>query len=433
MNPELKRNLWLEVTTHRLILTPAIIFAIAYVARGMLSYLSLFGFVILAVIWGGRQAAHTVIEEARERTWDIQRMSAMGPWAMTWGKLVGATSVAWYGGVICLALYLGNDSGESLEARFSEALIVVFAAIAVQGVAMTAALVGVRLERRVNSRLSNTVLIIVLILLGTNVLDLIKDHGWVRWHADDYHQLNFTLCSTALFAAWGITGAYRAMCTELQVRTIPWVWLSFAAFVAYYLTGFYIDTSTSLPTLGVHIMSTGSIVAIVLSYTAAFAAPRDPIDYRRAVRSIQAKAYRRAFEELPLWLSSAALAILFGGICAIVGSESHLGNERIDNLGPAALAFAFMMLRDVALLVYFSFHARTGRAAATTLVYIGVLDLLLPALLNLADLSALGSLIMPAVFEAPWFAAAVFAIHAALAGTLAVRAYRAALPQPETR
>ena len=433
MNPELKRNLWLEVTTHRLILTPAIIFAIAYVARGMLTYLALLGFVILAVIWGGRQAAHTVLEEARERTWDIQRMSAMGPWAMTWGKLVGATSVAWYGGLICLAIYLGNDSIESLGNRFSEAIIVIFSAIAVQGVAMTAALVGVRLERRVNSRLSNTVLVIVLILLGFNVLDLIKDYDWVRWYADDYHQLSFTLYSTVFFAAWGITGAYRAMCTELQVRTTPWVWLSFAAFVALYVTGFYIDATTSLPTLGVHIASTGSIVAIVLSYTAAFAAPRDPIDYRRAVRSIQGNAYLRAFEELPLWFSSAALAVVLGVICCIVGSEPHLSNERIDNLGPVALAFAFMMLRDVALLVYFSFHARTGRAAATTLVYIGVLDLLLPALLNLADLSALGSLIMPSVFEAPWFAVAIFAVHAALASTLALRAYRAALPQPETR
>ena len=320
MNPELKRNLWLEVTTHRLILTPAIIFAIAYVARGMLTYLALLGFVILAVIWGGRQAAHTVLEEARERTWDIQRMSAMGPWAMTWGKLVGATSVAWYGGLICLAIYLGNDSIESLGNRFSEAIIVIFSAIAVQGVAMTAALVGVRLERRVNSRLSNTVLVIVLILLGFNVLDLIKDYDWVRWYADDYHQLSFTLYSTVFFAAWGITGAYRAMCTELQVRTTPWVWLSFAAFVALYVTGFYIDATTSLPTLGVHIASTGSIVAIVLSYTAAFAAPRDPIDYRP----------RRAFnsrQRLPARLRRTAVVVFVGSLSSC--ARRHLLYRRL--------------------------------------------------------------------------------------------------------
>ncbi len=433
MNPELKRNLWLEVTTHRLVLTPAIIFAIAYVARGALSYLTLFGFVVFAVIWGGRQAAHTVIEEARERTWDIQRMSAMGPWTMTWGKLVGATSIAWYGSLICLALYLGGDSIESLESRFAAAGIVVFAAIAVQGVAMTAALVGVRLERGVSSRLSNTVMIIVLIVLASNVLDLVNDNDSIRWYADDYRQLSFTLYSTALFAAWAVIGAYRAMCTELQVRTTPWVWLSFAGFVAVYATGFYVDEAMSPATLGIHVVSTGSVVAIALSYTAAFAAPRDPIDYRRAVRAIRGKAHRRAFEELPLWLSSASVGIVLGCICFVVGSESHLSNERIDNLGPTALALGFMMLRDLALLVYFSFQSHTRRAAATTLVYIGVLDLLLPALLNLAEMSALGSLVMPAVFETPVFAVAVFAAHAALAGTLALRAYRAALPQPETR
>ena len=433
MNPELKRNIWLEVTNHRLILIPAIIFALAYVTRGMFPSLALTGFVILAVIWGGRQAAHTVIEEARERTWDIQRMSAMGPWAMTWGKLVGATLIAWYGGLLCLAIYLGGDSTESLERRFSAASVVVFVAIAIQGVAMTTALVGVRLERRSNSRLSNTVLVILLIMLVPSVLGLIEDNDSLIWYENNYRQLSFMLYSTALFSAWGITGAYRAMCTELQVRTTPWLWLSFTVFVAVFVTGFYVDAWIPLSKLSVHVASAGVGVAIVQSYIAAFAAPRDPIDYRRAVRAIQKKAYRRALEELPLWFSSTVFALVLGCICFVAGSESHLSNERIDNLGPTALALVFMMLRDVALLVYFSFHTRSRRGAATALVYIGVLDLLLPALLKLAELSALGSLIMPPVFETPQFAVVIFAAHAAIAGTLAFRAYRAVLPQPESR
>ena len=117
MNPELKRNLWLELSAHRLILGLVVIFAIAFAARAMLPSLALFGFVLIAVFWGARQAAAAVIEEARERTWDIQRMSSMDPWTMTWGKLLGSTSMAWYGGAICLVIYLGNRFGKLGEGR----------------------------------------------------------------------------------------------------------------------------------------------------------------------------------------------------------------------------------------------------------------------------------------------------------------------------
>ena len=131
---------------------------------------------------------------------------------MTWGKLVGATLIAWYGGLFCLAIYLGGDSTESLERRLSAAGIVVFVAIAIKGVAMTTALVGVRLQRRSNSRLSNTVLVILLIMLVPSVLSLIEDNDSLIWYENNYRQLSFMLYSTAFFGAWGMAHGTFSAC-----------------------------------------------------------------------------------------------------------------------------------------------------------------------------------------------------------------------------
>lgn len=93
MNPELRRNLWLEFSLHRLIGMPAVL-ALLFALFGSFGgawrervfTAALWGFVILAHFWGTRQASAAVTDEVRDRTWDWQRLSALSPWQMTWGK-----------------------------------------------------------------------------------------------------------------------------------------------------------------------------------------------------------------------------------------------------------------------------------------------------------------------------------------------------------
>ncbi len=40
-------------------------------------------------------AGRSLAEEASQNTWDWQRLSALSPWQMAWGKLLGATLPAW--------------------------------------------------------------------------------------------------------------------------------------------------------------------------------------------------------------------------------------------------------------------------------------------------------------------------------------------------
>ena len=106
MNPEFQRNLWLEASPRRLAWAGVVLLLIygATVAAtrdnplGPLPALGGVGaavFVACAMIWGARAAASSVLSEISDRTWDFQRLSALDPWAMTWGKLAGGR--AWPG------------------------------------------------------------------------------------------------------------------------------------------------------------------------------------------------------------------------------------------------------------------------------------------------------------------------------------------------
>src|SRR5215510_3127986 len=101
---ELQRNLWLELTARRTVQMIVVIVLILLTANvtpfvrvgDVAQYL----FLGIVVLWGTRNAAQAVVGEIRERTWDFQRLSALTPFQMTVGKLFGATSYVWFGGLI---------------------------------------------------------------------------------------------------------------------------------------------------------------------------------------------------------------------------------------------------------------------------------------------------------------------------------------------
>ena len=97
MNAEFRRSLWLELSMHRLIAMPvalALVLALVYAMsddpwESIAVTAAWIGSALLGR-WGVRSTAESVGDEMRARTWDAQRMSALGPWSMTWGKLFGA-------------------------------------------------------------------------------------------------------------------------------------------------------------------------------------------------------------------------------------------------------------------------------------------------------------------------------------------------------
>ncbi|HOX52040.1 MAG TPA: hypothetical protein PKY05_11165, partial [Fibrobacteria bacterium] len=101
-NPELRRNLSLELTSGRLLWTPVFLLIavglcflpdapmadLTRIAQWVVVVVWLAG----GVVWGGLRAAQSVRTERMERTWDSQRLTAMSAGQLAVGKVFGATA-----------------------------------------------------------------------------------------------------------------------------------------------------------------------------------------------------------------------------------------------------------------------------------------------------------------------------------------------------
>ena len=302
MNPEFERNLWLEASPRR-IAWAAVALGVIYGLTAMSAQrvlgpaLATCGVVVAVVcgmIWGARAAGGAVLNEIGDRTWDFQRLSALEPWAMTWGKLFGATSLAWLcalTGLVVTGLALGWTGRED---AVTTPLFVGLTALLLQAICMAAALVGVR-KARAEGRTARSAgvaggLVIGVLLLfgvatsesfqhGAGLSDLTRifaSSGVVAWWGLTVPATTFRMLTVAAFAAWAMAGAWRLMRLELQMQNLPSVWPAFLVFLTAF-TGGLVYPTNGLPAAQL----TGALVCALCAYAAAFAEPADRVRLRQ--------------------------------------------------------------------------------------------------------------------------------------------------------
>ena len=430
MNPELRRNLWLEFSSHRLLAMPAIIVLVALFlyaasyADGLKSVATVAGYAFLALvpIWGTRLAAESVTDEARGHTWDLQRMSSIGPWQMTWGKLAGATAFVWYGGAICLVLFVLAGTRRVELPVLTIAGVMIAVSVLAHGVALIAGLNTVR--SGLAGRSSGSVITLLFLLaiawpIGTLVTDSTQAVVW--WHGE-FFPPRFALASTVVFAAWAVFGAHRSMCGELQVRTTPWALAAFLYFCAVYVAGFTQRPQAAWPGGPAAIALAGLGVCLLACYLLLFSERTGAMTLRRLQTRIGRRQWHRALEELPGWPVALALAVPFACGASLLAGANGVGALR--ELGSAPIALVLFALRDAALLHFFAFARQPRRVEAVTLVYLVLLYWLVPSLLSAIGAESIGHLVLPDLFERPGFATAVVAVQAAVAVTIAAVRWR---------
>lgn len=428
MNPELRRNLWLELTPHRMIAMPGVLFlvfamfitaesgnwpAVLYSTAAAL-------FVLLVLIWGVRQASEAVTEEVRDRTWDWQRLSALGPWQMAWGKLAGATAFTWYGAAICLvAMGIAAANGAGRDNAGWLALALVASGVALQGALLAASLQAARKDSRLGYRIGTVMLVPALIVAGSFLFMASRTNmGSVSWHGEHYEAMRFVAVSAVAFALWGVIAAYRQMCSELRAHTLPWAWPAFALFLSAYLAGFaprYLDSRSVFIVAGLY-------TSLVLTYYALFTDRITAMTLRRLVAHAslhgaparaQARQWRRVVEETPMLASTLALAIVFA--CTAPWAVANLPFGRyFPAVAAYPIASVLFLTRDVGLLVFFALGRRPRRVEGVTLLYIVLLDWVIPGLLGALGLTPLATAVMPIGKVDGWQAALVVAAHVAI-------------------
>ena len=393
MNPEFQRNLWLEAAPRR-IAWAALTLVLIYLATGLLARNSAAGpwpalagvgsfvFVICGVLWGARAAGGAVLGEIADRTWDFQRLSAISPWRMTWGKLFGAASLAWLCGLTGLLLagvwdLIRGDTAGLWSLGFLAAL-----ALLLQAASLGAALVGVRKARaegrpaRAGGVLGGIVLGVILLLgaagsqgfqrgaglEGLSQTFMPRD-GLIWWWAHPWPAVSFRAVATAALAAWALVGAWRLMRLELQMKNTPLVWPAFLVFVAVFLGGFpFLQGGWAASLLA------AALAVALCAYAAAFAEPADPVRLRLFAGALLHGNLARAAPMTPAALAPVALAILLvaGGLFA--GGAPGQGLDAAQ----AAALIAFV-LRDLGVIALFRFGPRPQRGDFGAIVALAVL------------------------------------------------------------
>ncbi len=405
MNPELTRNLWIELTPRRLLWLPValglIFVAVAVAAADPLQamgHVARWLFYFLVVFWGTRMAAEAVVGEIRERTWDGQRLSVLRPSELLWGKLLGATSFQWLGGLICLVLIVLAR----LEARgFSEALATLGYFLAVglfaQSASLFASLVAIR--RRASHTRLDVVLYQAVGLVTAWGAATLWDRSYVAqlvaltghlgggdtlvWHDLKISSQGFYLASLFAFLGWSLVGNLTLLRGELQVRTGPLPWTAFVLFMIVYWTGF----APELELTGAGVPSSQLIVALfvsaVLSYAAVLFEPKDPVLYRWLLAAASRGRLDRVLGGLQGWMVAfailSALTVHFA-LTYEAPSPDLFGTASL--LKTAVLAAYFFVARDMGLFLFCNLTQRSRYGDFAAAVTLASLYLVLPTILT---------------------------------------------------
>ncbi len=432
MNPEFQRQLWLQFSPTRLALLPVLL-AACFAAVGLTvttataDALAVVGAVLFGVlVWGmGTLAAGTsVVDEITERTWDQQRMSAMQPWAMTWGKLAGATAYGWYGGALCLLVAVPS----AMLSEQRELVLRLTVGGVLLGVLLQAVLISVNLQLvKVGgglARRGGMWMLLLVALWGLGPLLGIVKGPEVMWWSQGFNRAGFAVASLAFFTACALVAAWRSMAEVLAVRQLPWGWPALALVATAYMTGF--APSHVLPVFSV----IGLMTCVVLTYLALLTEPQPRPLWQRVLTRLNTGQWRAALQQLPRWPTTLMLSLPFAVLAVLTLTRSapsawplHAG----FSLQAASVVVVLLMTRDCALALFLAFSPKGRRPVLGFLVLMLVLYGLLPGLLGALRIDGLSGWAQPLLVTGPQ-SVVYAALHAAVALGLLRWRWRATAP-----
>ena len=400
LNPEFRRYFWLELSLQRLIALPVVLVAVFWLTwlisddplRSVTST-ALTLFYLGTTLWGSRLAANSVVGEVRDATWDWQRMSAIRPWPMTWGKLIGSTVFVWLSALLCLLVYAAASIVQGHGGQLtSELIVVVMIGLLAQAVALTTSLLWLR-KTEAGSRTAVVMPQFLGLLAGFFAVSLWGDWAFVRtstWDAEEWYgqtvdpRLAFLL-SLAIFLGWTLLAAGRLMRGELQVRQWPWAWPAFTIFLMIYMRPIRPEHCQACNESLTSDLVLPFLVALALAYLAFFIFPKQPVQLRALSLAWRARTWNRALCVLPLWSISLAIALAagIGLVAADLTSPPASGFAGELQRSFGVLAILAFLLRDLAIILLLNLGGRIGRGDLAAAIYLILLHVIVPDILAL--------------------------------------------------
>jgi hypothetical protein len=435
VNPEFKRNFWVEMTPFRLFAMPVVLLALIagygtatdFAPKGMSDALSVLAY-LLGWLWATRLAARSVLSEVKEGTWDYQRMSDIGAWNMAWGKLFGATLFPWYGVVICLSFRLWFDwqrpPSEMTHVQAVADLVNFVAAMLVAHCTAFSMSLAWLQKDRTGKTVRDPACVFMGLIAGLSIYGLHKYAGpkieqaftYLAVHAglagfNDREGIllqmrprffgleiggpGFTAVSLSLLLGCGLICLYRLLRRELQYRVYPWGLAAFILFFAIYLTGYMERPLTALARY--HILSPLHVflfILFVVSYggfmVSIFVEAKDAVRYRWLFVALSRRDWREALRLAPVWtlplvlLWTATFAFVLHmvfGYGRIPPPESLIWLKQPPTLAQycfTCIGFSLFLMRDLMLVHAMGFLPKSWRPDILSSVLILLIYVLVP-------------------------------------------------------
>ncbi len=387
-NPEFQRNIWLELTPHRLISMPivlGIIFLMIYLQMVYLleeyfyqgiTITATFLFFILVVMWGSKLSSEAITSEIQDKTWDNQRMTTISPWSMSWAKLFGSTIFTWYGGLLCIAVLTISSSGISVTDNLQRASIFILAGLLAQSTALYISMVQF-MGRRQIWRHRNTLGMLLGIILALPFIQYdIPSEDTIQWFGKTYNQSSFIIFTLAFLTGWTIIGIYRLMRKELQLANTPLVWLLFLIILPGYIVGFAESDADSMDQINLYLLITYFTTSLTI-YLTILAEPKDPVTFRRLAFLIHHGGGRKILHHIPSWLSGLLLLGLV--TLAITIRDIPIASPYNSPLISLNFFAGFLfIIRDIGIFLFFNFSIKPKRANTVSIIYLLLLYTVIP-------------------------------------------------------
>lgn len=424
-NPEFERNVILELTPQRLIIMPVVlgaVFLLVYLVTRHVGFaqplasVSAGIFSILVYGLGLRSVSDSITSEVESRTWDFQRMSAIGAWKMAWGKLLGSAIFSWYGGLLCLLVYFSVYSSlRNPPPLYAAIALFLGGGLMAQTAGFLLSLDAV-LNGRKGGRITSFLVSLVFITYSLNFISSAAGFSvggkHVEWFGVSFDVWQILSGSILMFLGWGLLGCYRALKVELAYRTSPNAWAAFTIFAMFYLAGFLPgDMVGALPAR----VFIGLTVALGFTYWQLLTEKKNLVRYRKMIEVLTQGKLGRVYALSPRWLVSlllsvvAAMTFYFSVLASSSeGAQNVLGFmsksaaqafiNNISSLSLSGISFVIFAVRDAAIVLALAITSRGSRSAErTAFVYLALLYLLVPLILSMLGLKALNIFFYPAL------------------------------------
>ena len=414
MNPEFQRQLWLQFSPQRLVLMPLVL-GLCFLAmavsshQGLVQSLALCGAVLFGLLvfgLGTYAASDSVLDEMHDHTWDQQRMSALTPWTVAWGKLFGATAYAWYGGSWCLLVAIPCGlAWPSPVPVLTLVAIGILCGIFLHAIVIALNLQMVRAGQQIRRRSSLAVLIVLWLSMST--LASVNTDA-VLWWGRVWEAYGFMLASAAVFAVCALVCVSRSMSEVMAQRQLPWGLPLGVLVLAVYVSGF--AAAGHLQMLGWY----GFLISLAFCYGTLLTEPQTRPMWQRIVLRVREKRWADVAMLVPRWVVILCLALPFAIFNDLGDNPAKMASD--GDFWLRALPMVFLALRDALLAMAFHVAAKGRRPVFAFLVTMLCLYVLLPWLMTGTQQKFAMALALPWTEPNGFIGAALALLHVAIAG-----------------